>query len=709
MLSLLLSVVCAVFADASFGTPPQRERLAMNFDWKFTLGNANDAKADFDFGSYWSYLAKQNNGKTKVLRRDFDDSKWRTLNLPHDWGMELPFDEKAVEAWGSRPLGREFPETSVGWYRKAFVIPASDKGRRIAVEFEGVMHDCVVAVNGVLIGNHFSGYTSFSYDITDMIRFGETNVLVVRVDAQANEGWWYQGAGIYRNVWLTKTAPVHVPQWGTQVLTQMKGEAAQVTARTEVANDSPEPVEVVVQSTVLDDAGNAVGTVSSRSIQVQPWERSLAESEIRVAQPKLWSLETPTLYRLVTTLKVGKAEVDRYETPFGIRTVRFDAEKGFLLNGKPVVIKGVCDHQQQAIVGVAVPDSLWPWHVQHLKDELGANAIRMSHNPPPPALLDTCDRLGVLVMDEQRLFASGEEGLRQLDSFVRRDRNHPSIIIWSAGNEEWGLQSHPAGAPIMMRLEQEFHRLDPSRQVTIAGSNGPDFVGVNGAAEVRGVNYLHLFTKTNTLADYHQQHPAQPMVGTEDGYGDHVFKTMKEYPWYSGVFLWTGFAYFGESKWPDIIGSFGALDTCGFPRQSDYDRVRKAWLGKEAEEKPTGKVPARIQLAPARTTLNADGADTVVVNVAIVDEQNQRVGDATNLLTARITGPGVILGMANGDVRDHTSSLDASHSAFRGRAQLLVQATKQPGNITLEVQADGIKADAVEIKTVADNPLPSVP
>lgn len=696
--ALLMAVPSTNQAAEPQAAPLARERLAMNLDWKFSLGNAADSKADFGFGNHWSYLAKQNYGAAKVLRLEFDDAKWRDVDLPHDWGMELPFEATAQGDWGSRPLGRPFPETSVGWYRKTFDVPASDKGRRITVEFEGVTHDCVVIVNGVLLGNHCSGYTSFSFDITDMVNYGQKNCLAIRVDAQLNEGWWYQGAGIFRNVWLAKTSPVHVPQWGAQVLTEVTGENARVIAHTEVANDSDAPVEVSVESIVMDDKGQTVGTAISEPIRIKPWERGLATAEIRLVHPRLWSLEEPALYRSVAVLKVGQGEADRYETPFGIRTVRFDRENGFLLNDKPVRIQGVCDHQQRSIVGVAVPDSLWPSHVQRLKDELGANAIRMSHNAPPPALLDACDRLGVLVMDEQRLFSSGEEGLRQLNSLVRRDRNHPSIVIWSAGNEEWGLQSRPAGAPIMKRLQQEFHRLDPSRPVTIAASNGADYTGVNEVAEVRGINYLHLF-KTNTVEQYHQQHP-DLIIGTEDGYNGAVFAAMEKYPWYSGVFLWTGYAYFGESKWPRVIANFGALDMCGFPRQPCYDRVRAAWLKAKPESESPGKVPARIRMEPVRATLNADGMDTIMVNLEIVDAQDQRVAGATNLLSAKLAGPGRILGMANGDEQDHASQLDASHAAYKGRAQLLLRSTTQPGDITIEVLSDGLKSDPVEIKTV---------
>jgi beta-galactosidase len=292
-----------------------REHLRMDFNWKFQLGNAADPKADFGFGEHLSYLAKQGLGPA-VLFESFDDSKWENVNLPHDWGMELPFTNAAEGAWGSRPLGRSFPSTSVGWYRKVFSIPTSDKGRRLSVEFEGVCHDCKVFVNGIFLGAHFSGYTSFSFDITDAVHYGGHNELVVRVDAQDNEGWWYQGAGIYRHVWLTKTAPVHVPLWGTQVLSDVQGAAAGVTINTEIVNDSQQAADVVVQSSILDDTAHAVGSASVAPVHLEPWGRASVEPMVSVSHPKLWTVETPTMYSVVTSLKVaGQLCSARSESP----------------------------------------------------------------------------------------------------------------------------------------------------------------------------------------------------------------------------------------------------------------------------------------------------------------------------------------------------------------------------------------------------------
>ncbi len=285
----------------------------MDFNWRFALGNADDQKRDFGFGTFWGWLAKQNNQKGAV-GRDFDDSSWKIVNLPYDWGFELPFDPKAPATWGFRDLGRDYPATSIGWYRKTFQVPPSDKGRRFNIEFEGVTHDCIVFLNGIFVGTHFSGYTSFNFDLTDLVNYGGKNVLTLRVDASENEGWWYQGAGIYRHVWLTKSAPIHVPQWGTQVISNVESGGAKVTARTEITNDSDDPADVVVQSTVVDSDGSAVASGTAPALHIGPWQKAEVSPVLEVANPKLWSPDAPHLYKLVTTLRSGGQEVDRYET-----------------------------------------------------------------------------------------------------------------------------------------------------------------------------------------------------------------------------------------------------------------------------------------------------------------------------------------------------------------------------------------------------------
>ena len=273
----LKSLVIAAIGIVSLGfwargAEPGRERLLMDSDWRFALGHSQDSKADFGLGDFWSFLAKQNMGKV-VMGSKFNDSSWKSINLPHDWVMELPFAPEGERHRGSRPVGREFPATSVGWYRKQFNIPASEKGRRIVLEFDGVNRNCMVFVNGILQGSHASAYTSFQFDVTDSIRYGENNVVAVRADASMNEGWWYEGAGIYRHVWLTKTAPIHVAQWGTQVISEDKGAVAQILARTQVQNESDQGTEVVVRASVIDAAGQTEATATTAPERLEPAEQ----------------------------------------------------------------------------------------------------------------------------------------------------------------------------------------------------------------------------------------------------------------------------------------------------------------------------------------------------------------------------------------------------------------------------------------------------
>ena len=731
---IIFGVIAACLATtggaAASALPTGRERLLMDSQWRFALGNADDSSKDFDFGKSWGWLRKPNTEKG-VMESDFDDSAWRVVNLPHDWGIELPFTKTAKRnLWANLPLGRDYPETSVGWYRKSFDVPATDKGRRISIEFEGVSHDCIVVFNGIFLGTHFSAYTSFSFDVTDMVHYGGKNTLVVRADAQVNEGWWYQGAGIYRHVWLTKTAPVHVPQWGTQVITDVDGADAKVTAHTQVVNDSDLAADVVVHSAVVDeDDGKIVAQNSTPAGSVGPWEGKEVQPVIDVASAKLWSIETPHLYRLVTTLTVGDAEVDRYETPFGIRTIAFDPDRGFLLNGQPVKIKGFCDHMQHAGVGVAVPDALWYWRLKKMKEEMGANAIRMSHNAPPPAFLDACDRMGVLVLDECRLFSTGPEPMDQLRSLVRRDRNHPSVILWSAGNEENGLQSGETGLAMIETMQREFHRLDPTRKVTFAASNGGITSGINQVIDVRGINYQNLFDaklrqprdrnapRDPTIEAYHKNHPLQPIIGTEETSETAAkdggwWKYIAEHPWYSGAFIWTGFAYYGESeKWPDVISPFGAVDLCGFPRES-YWFYRKAWLGKDRPVEVSGSVPAAFDVVPDRTAIHADGEDVAVVNISIVDSAKRLVETANNPLVFSISGPGKIIGVGNGNEASHEPDKANRRNAFRGHAQVLVQSTKEAGTIQLTVygmDAKMLAPTSISIVTKPCTARPSIP
>ena len=600
-------LIAAFFTIASSNlsaadTSSPRERLLLDSGWKFHLGN--------EWGLAQS-LAKAGTGSGPASQ-SFSDASWRPVNLPHDWAVELPFNPGADAGHGFKPVGPGFAANNAAWYRRTFELPKEDAGKRIGLEFDGVFRNCEVFVNGWFVGHHESGYSSFRYDITDVASPGGKNVVAVKVDASQFEGWFYEGAGIYRHVWLVKTAPLAIAPDGIFVYSRFK-------------NNVPEgPADIVIQTKVINSQTNAASVIvnyeifgpDGKTVQVRqkdpylPQDQANVSSErewtriLTIHSPELWSPESPKLYKLVTTVWSGVNPqeiqiVDRQETPFGIRTVAFDVENGFILNGKPYVLKGTCNHQDHAGVGAALPDGLQYFRVAKLK-EMGVNAYRTSHNPPTPELLEACDRLGLLVMDESRLLGSDEENLRRWEGQIQRDRNHPSVAIWSIANEEFRVQGTPAGRQVALTMQNFVKQLDPTRPVTYNAPVGNEFPGINEIIEVRGWSY-HI--GTNNMDAYHAAHPAQPNVGSEQGstvgtrgiytndpargyvsaydIGATVWSNTAEQwwsffasrPWLSGGFIWTGFDYRGEPTpygWPCINSHFGVMDTCGFPKDNFY-------------------------------------------------------------------------------------------------------------------------------------------
>ena len=587
----LFTLVAGVISHAANPPAPvpiARERLLMDFGWKFYLGN------DWGIGQN---LAKAGAGYGPASPI-FSDASWRQVNLPHDWAIELPFDSKADGSHGFKAVGGAFPQNSVSWYRRTFNLLKADANRRLWLEFDGVFRDCTVFVNGWSVGRHESGYSGFRYDITDVANFGGKNVVAVRVDATQSEGWFYEGAGIYRHVWLVKTMPVSIAPDGIYVQSSFRnnapGGSAQVFVQAELQNTHTASADAVIiwEMYAPDDKVLARGREPVRIDAANTTVRY----EAKVDAPELWSPETPKLYKLVTTLVVGSQTMDRVETVFGLRTVAFDAQKGFLLNGQPYVIKGTCNHQDHAGVGAALPDRLQYFRIAKLK-EMGGNAYRTSHNPPTPELLEACDRLGMLVMDENRLLGSDAANIDRLERLIKRDRNHPSVVIWSIANEEFSTQGTPAGKRVATTMQAAIRKLDTTRPITYAAPVGNDFIGINEIIEVRGWNY-HIGQGAD---DYHAAHPKQPNVGTEQGStvgtrgiytNDPVLGYVSAYdenapewantahdwwsfyaprPWLSGGFVWTGFDYRGEPTpydWPCINSHFGIYDTCGFPKDN---------------------------------------------------------------------------------------------------------------------------------------------
>jgi beta-galactosidase len=351
-----------------------------------------------------------------------------------------------------------------------------------------VHRNSIVWVNGFYLGTEHSGYTSFSYDISDYLNYGDDNVVVVRVDATIEEGWYYEGAGIYRHAWLTKTAPLHVARYGTFVTTDVKDNFAVVTARTSVINESRESSTFDIEEVIIDAEGKTVAAGSKQQLSLPTGNQAEYFSLYNVIDPKLWSVETPYVHKLKTVIRSAGKVVDTYETSFGIRTVRFDANEGFFLNGKHVKIVGTNNHQDHAGVGTAIPDALQEYRIKRLKD-MGSNAIRTSHNPPTPEFLDACDRIGMLVLDENRLMGSNEEHFICLERLIKRDRNHPCVVLWSLGNEEWAIESNIKGARVSATMQAYAQRLDSSRAFTVAVSGGWD-KGSGMVTQVMGYNYI---------------------------------------------------------------------------------------------------------------------------------------------------------------------------------------------------------------------------
>jgi len=598
--ALLLALVSAVAASA--GNPAPRQRQNFDAGWRFAFGNPCDPAKDFDHGTgYFSYLAKAGYGDGPADPK-FDASAWRRLDLPHDWAAEAPFDPRASPSHGFKAVGRGFPERSVGWYRKQFAVPAADQGRRFSLEFDGVQRDAQVWINGFYLGREPSGSESFAYDLTAYLNYGGDNVVAVRADVTLEEGWYYEGAGIYRHVWLTRTEPLHVARWGVFVTAALSGDfsAAEVTARAAVCNDGTVPAAFTLEQSVLSPDGRVLGTRALPGLRLAAAESGEFSVTLPIVRPRLWSTENPALHRLVTIVRdAAGAEVDRCETPFGIRSARFDPDRGFFLNGRRLELKGAAVHQDHAGVGTAVPDALWEYRLRRLQ-AFGCNAIRTAHQPPAPALLEACDRLGMLVIDENRSMGLSPPQLGPLEAMVRRDRNHPSVILWSVGNEEWRIEGNARGARVTAAMQAFVRRLDPTRRSVVAISGG--WGGSSTTTDVVGYNYI---SQSDPDAQ-HARFPLQPGVGTEEtttqgtrgtyfddrprarlaplakgDTGSNCEVGWRYYaarPFLAGLFFWTGFDYRGEPTplgWPAISSQYGILDTCGFPKDSFY--YLKSW------------------------------------------------------------------------------------------------------------------------------------
>lgn len=617
---IILVIFCSLHASAQ-----QRKRINFDDGWNFAFGNANDPAKDFNY-SLTTIFAKTGAAQRTAIDPKFNDSGWRKLSLPHDWAVELPFVNSPdfdVQSHGYKPVGGNYPETSIGWYRKNFTIDRSDSGQRFQIQCDGVYRDASFWINGFYLGNNKSGYVGASYDISNYLRYGAENALVVRVDATQYEGWFYEGAGIYRHVWLNQYNPVHLDESPVFVYTGVQKNLATVFIETTVQNESYAVSNVSISAIITDRDGNKMGETISTPVTLAINENKTIKQSVKVINPRLWSLEDPYLYRVIPMVKLGGKIIDTDKLRFGIRTVDITA-KGLFLNGKYIKIKGTNNHQDHAGVGSALPDYLQYYRIFLLK-QMGSNAYRTSHNPPAKELLDACDSLGMLVMDENRLLNSSPQYMNDLEWLIKRDRSRAAVFIWSIGNEEGWVQGNSTGKLIAQSLLAKQKELDPTRVSTYAADMGNQIKGINEVVPVRSFNYRQF-----AVADYHKDHPNQPIIGTEMGStvttrGQYVKDSVIGYvpdqditaPWWAstaetwwklaepndywlGGFVWTGLDYRGEPtpfQWPNINSHFGIMDVCGFPKNiyyyyqswwtdKDVLHISPHWNGAGKEGKP---------------------------------------------------------------------------------------------------------------------------
>ena len=604
-----LLMLCA--ASLSLSAQSVRERILLDDGWQFAFGNAASPQKDFGCGTeYFNYLTKaasiHNEGPYSLK---FDASKWgvewKSVDLPHDWAVDLPYAAEASHSHGYKTVGYKYPETGVGWYRKTITIPEEDLGKHLYLQFDGIFRDARVWINGFYLGHEPSGYATQTYDITEYLNYGGENLITVRADATLEEGWFYEGAGIYRHVWLNKTAPLHVAPFGTFVHSKLSPafDKAVLTIEATVENSGIEAGTYRLCHVLQDAEGKEVARCETDGGQVLPKERKLSIGKMELDDPALWSVDTPYLYTLQTEVYQSGRQVDAFVTATGIREVRFDADKGFLLNGEPLKLKGVNMHQDHPGVGTGLPDALQVYRLRQLK-ALGCNAYRSSHNPMTPEMLDACDRMGILVIEENRLTGVNEEHIRLLRRMMERDRNHPCIILWSVGNEEWGIEWEESGTRIAASMREYCHRFDPTRPMTVASSSGPSILI---PADVAGYNYI----LQHPVEQHRKDYPQRRALGSEETTGcgtrgiyfdahdrghmaahnrrpngpdsllnciERGWKFYDERPYLAGLFYWTGFDYRGEPnpmKFPATGSQFGLLDYCGFPKDEAY--YLKSW------------------------------------------------------------------------------------------------------------------------------------
>lgn len=697
-----------------------RTKVLFDTEWYFHKGNISIAYAVkagktggiTDIGKReegeWldiAYVDKETDERT--MPKD-----WKKVSIPHDWVVEGEVVNDPT--LGSRPGSHGYLPTGIGFYRKWFAIPSEDEGKKISIHFDGIMGVSTVWVNGHHLGSHESGYTSFHYDLSDVLRYGDEgqNVIVVKVDASCYEGWWYEGGGIYRHTWLQKTDRLHVGHWGTYVTTpQVTENLAEINIRTVLHNEYEEARHCELRSTIWQGDGELVASISS-DLTV-PWlDEHEVEQTVFVLAPKLWSPEKPYLYTLQTEVLVEGEIVDVYETVFGIRTLAFTRE-GFFLNGIHTLIKGTCNHQDFAGVGVALPDKVIVYKLKLLK-EMGCNAYRSAHHPPTPDLLDLCDRIGLMVIDENRKLDSSPSGIADLQSMILRDRNHPSIIIWCMENEEI-LEGKRMGARLLRSLHNMTRKLDPTRPTLAAMNHGWNGETYSDQVDIVGYNYGQ--RNNQDITDY-VMYPDRIMIGsesasstttrgiyevdTERGYCpayegvfmpswsctvEKAWQDLLDNPFLTGVFLWTGFDYRGEPtpyRWPCINSHFGIMDTCGFPKDV-YFYLKSVWT-----EEPM------IHLLP-HWNWNHRAGELIDVWVYTNGEQVELTLNGRSLGVKPMITSGHLAWQVPYEPGELIATAYKQGSIF---AMKRVQTTGQPTAIHMEADCTELEADGTDVAVV---------
>jgi beta-galactosidase len=796
---------------------PSRIFCIVSLSFLALVPSASHARVTEDFDAGWLF---SKGDFQSAMMPDFVDTSWRKLDVPHDWSIEGPFSPE----FGS---GNGFVPGGVGWYRKHFRLDPADKEKLVAIEFDGVYDYSEVWINGQLAGSRPYGFESFQFDLTPYLKWDSDNIVAVRVDhSRFADSRFYTGSGIYRNVRLTITDPLRIAHWGTYVSTSnVSSTAASIGIETNIENNAAKEKDFSIQSDIVTPDGRTVASLTtSNSVSLSSTQTMM--QVIVIPQPQLWSLDTPVLYTLKSTLKSGGATVDETETPFGIRTATFDPDKGFFLNGVSTKLKGVCLHHDAGSLGAAVPEKVIERRLRLLK-EIGVNAIRTSHNPPDPQLLDLCDRLGFLVMDEAfdefapsknkwvagwnvgapshfgygELFA--QWSVADISDMVLRDRNHPSIILWSIGNEvdyandpfsdpSLGAKYKPGNPPAKDLLKcaaplvAAVKSLDSTRPVTAALANltMSNAVGLPDMLDAVGYNYQ----EARYAAD-HAQYPKRIIYGSENAKAYAAWLAVEKNDYIAGQFLWTGIDYLGEARaWPNRASGMGLLDLCGFKRpvgwlrqslwsakpmvylcvengmtNGNEDGGRRSFEGVESWNWPanstekvlcftncpavtltlngktigtknsseavngilswqvpfqsgtlsaTGTVdgndapsytlqtagaPSRIELLPDTNQLRADGKDVSQIEYRIVDTNGILVPDAGAEVRFDLSGPAKILGIGNGDVNNSENNQADTHRAFQGRGLAIIQTTTNPGPITLQASAPGLRSASLAL------------